>query len=144
MSSIQDYDVIVTIPGKPSHKQSTKFTYSSKSKRMYSYTPQRVVDDTKNFRWKLTEYLGNGFTPLDCSVEIKYRFVYKYTSDIRVSDRQRKVFRKVKPDLDNMLKFVNDCLTGLVIVDDSLISRVVAEKVYGDNERTEIYIRKLN
>lgn len=43
-----------------------------------------------------------------------------------------------RPDLDNMIKWVLDCLNGSVWKDDSLISSISARKVYDENPRTEI------
>ena len=48
-----------------------------------------------------------------------------------------------KPDVSNLLKFVEDVCTGIVYKDDSLISIVVAHKIYDDNPRTEFTITEL-
>ena len=42
-----------------------------------------------------------------------------------------------KPDLDNMLKFVKDCLNGIVWKDDSQVFSVVADKYYADHDIPE-------
>jgi Holliday junction resolvase RusA-like endonuclease len=45
-----------------------------------------------------------------------------------------------KPDLDNMVKFIKDCLNGIAWHDDSQITCLFAEKEYSYNPRTEIII----
>ncbi len=43
-----------------------------------------------------------------------------------------------KPDLDNLLKFVKDCLNGVVWTDDSQVWKVVAIKEYSKTPQTHI------
>lgn len=45
-----------------------------------------------------------------------------------------------KPDLDNLEKFILDCLNGIAFDDDSQIVNMTSTKVYGDEPRTEIVI----
>lgn len=51
-----------------------------------------------------------------------------------------------KPDLSNMIKFYEDVCNSVVILDDSLICRMDARKVYvpWNETRTEIYIETVN
>lgn len=46
-------------------------------------------------------------------------------------------------DLDNLIKFYLDALNGVVWYDDSLITSIIAHKLYDDPERTEITILEL-
>ena len=48
-----------------------------------------------------------------------------------------------KPDNDNLLKFVKDCMNGIVWKDDSQVFDSHAIKQYSDNPRTEIYITEV-
>jgi len=48
-----------------------------------------------------------------------------------------------KPDIDNLVKFVQDSLNGIYYKDDALICTLVANKVYSDRPRTEIIINTL-
>jgi len=51
-----------------------------------------------------------------------------------------------KPDVDNYLKALLDCMNGVFFLDDSQIAHVVATKVYSDppeRPRTDIVLRKL-
>jgi len=54
-------------------------------------------------------------------------------------------FPAVKPDADNYLKFVKDCLNGLVWKDDGQVVKVTAEKRYTTRTpRTVIHIKELS
>jgi len=50
-----------------------------------------------------------------------------------------------KPDIDNLVKLIADTIQGQdrMIVDDSQICRLQAEKVYGDPPMTEVIIEEL-
>ncbi len=43
-----------------------------------------------------------------------------------------------KPDLDNLIKFILDCLNGILFHDDSQVQIIHARKVYSDSPRTII------
>jgi Holliday junction resolvase RusA-like endonuclease len=45
-----------------------------------------------------------------------------------------------KPDIDNLVKFTMDCLTGLIWDDDSQVIHLNAKKMYSERPRTEISI----
>ncbi len=48
-----------------------------------------------------------------------------------------------KPDLDNLVKYVKDCLNGHAWNDDCQVVELVAEKGYSLNPRTELIIEEL-
>ncbi len=45
-----------------------------------------------------------------------------------------------KPDVSNLVKFVEDCLNGIAWHDDSQIYQVKARKIYSHDPRTSLYI----
>jgi len=48
-----------------------------------------------------------------------------------------------KPDIDNLVKFVQDSLNGIFYKDDALICSLMASKVYSERPRTEIILTTL-
>lgn len=48
-----------------------------------------------------------------------------------------------KPDVDNLVKFVQDALNKIYWRDDSIICQIIARKLYSEKPRTEILITKL-
>jgi len=51
-------------------------------------------------------------------------------------------FHEKKPDIDNLLKWILDVLSGIVIADDRQICCVQCKKRYGKEPRTEIEVWK--
>lgn len=48
-----------------------------------------------------------------------------------------------KPDLSNLLKFVEDIATGIIYNDDCIIAQVMAKKVYGPEPSTKFTLTQL-
>jgi Holliday junction resolvase RusA-like endonuclease len=48
-----------------------------------------------------------------------------------------------KPDLSNLIKFIEDVATDIILYDDCLIAQIIANKRYDDIERTEFRIIEL-
>lgn len=46
----------------------------------------------------------------------------------------------IKPDIDNLIKFILDCLTGIAYDDDAAIAALFAAKAYSDTPETHITI----
>ena len=51
------------------------------------------------------------------------------------------VKHKVRPDCDNLYKFITDCMNGLIYKDDAQIYKCYIEKFYSLEPRTEITVR---
>lgn len=62
---------------------------------------------------------------------------------IPVSVRQRSQYHSKTPDLDNLEKFLLDCMTGRIITDDRIICSKTAKKVYDKDPRTEFTITEV-
>ena len=45
-----------------------------------------------------------------------------------------------RPDLDNLNKFLMDCLKGIIFEDDSQVYKIECEKIYADKPKTVINI----
>jgi Holliday junction resolvase RusA-like endonuclease len=61
----------------------------------------------------------------------------------RPSSGTKRVYPAVKPDLDKLLRLVNDALTGIAYLDDGQVVKATAEKYYGTPERTEIEVTQI-
>ena len=59
-----------------------------------------------------------------------------------VKDQWQKIHHTKKPDIDNLIKFSLDALSGQngFFLDDNQIVIIYAEKIYSDKPRTEIMI----
>lgn len=48
----------------------------------------------------------------------------------------------IKPDLDNLIKFVNDVCNDILFADDAIVASITARKVYDSKPRTEFYFEE--
>ena len=65
------------------------------------------------------------------------------SSSKKVASKLVGVHHKIKPDIDNMIKYVSDVCNGLFYHDDCIISRITANKVYGIIPRTEFSFEEI-
>jgi Holliday junction resolvase RusA-like endonuclease len=52
-------------------------------------------------------------------------------------------YHSKKPDTTNLQKFAEDCLSGIVFIDDSQVFQTFSKKIYSENPKTVIYIYQL-
>jgi Holliday junction resolvase RusA-like endonuclease len=58
----------------------------------------------------------------------------------RVELIETKAAHIIKPDLDNLIKFILDCMNSIVLFDDSLVSDIKATKSYAGFAETLITV----
>ncbi|MGN6399033.1 MAG: RusA family crossover junction endodeoxyribonuclease [Flavisolibacter sp.] len=87
---------------------------------------ERITEGQKNFAEQLTQIIKNSLSE---------DHPYKKTTELEVVigvNTTRKRFKEV--DVDNLVKYILDCLNGLVYEDDSQIASLIASKyVIEDN-----------
>jgi Holliday junction resolvase RusA-like endonuclease len=52
-------------------------------------------------------------------------------------------YHSIKPDLSNLIKFIEDAATGVLYQDDALICSITSKKIYDTTPRTEIVITRV-
>lgn len=52
-------------------------------------------------------------------------------------------YHQYKPDISNLIKFIEDVATGILFKDDCIIASINTKKVYDANPRTELFIINL-
>jgi Holliday junction resolvase RusA-like endonuclease len=84
--------------------------------------------------------------PLEGPINLKVYFflpIPKGTSRIKTVKMINGIIKHTKrPDCDNLIKFVKDCLNTVVWKDDSQIFLINAEKIYSTEPRTSIFIEE--
>jgi Holliday junction resolvase RusA-like endonuclease len=102
----------------------------------------RMYDDQARDKVNFGLYLHaqHGENPL-FSKPIKVEI--KFYMPIPKTVKQRRNYHACAPDLDNLIKFVNDTMKEIVITDDRIICSLFAEKVYDKNPRTELIITEV-
>ena len=90
-------------------------------------------------------------TPLKGAISLNVRFSMpypkrwfrtgKYAGELK---ENAPYAHKIKPDIDNLLKFVADAGNHVIWHDDSQIWKITTEKVYSLNPSTEIIVEEIN
>lgn len=111
----------------------------------------RTYDDKKSRTYKAhVQKCAARYAPeqlIDSAIELHIVIYRPLTSDIKRSKVQtakalngeRKPVKK--PDIENLVKGIMDGCTGVLWVDDSLVTKLVAEKVFGEEERAEVVLK---
>ena len=138
-----------TIKGKP---KALKRHRSTRSGRMYDPSAK----DKKDILLQIAQYRPK--TPFAGEISLKVTFYmprpkshYRTGKRSHVRKAKAPVFHCIKPDLDNLVKLIMDCLgNSTFIVDDSQICALAAIKVYSedlnwnnDHPRTEVIIEEI-
>jgi crossover junction endodeoxyribonuclease RusA len=82
--------------------------------------------------------LINGWTTVSGPVELEVMFYLDRPSSVSTVKRPYPV---VPPDIDKLIRGVQDSLTGVVYEDDAQVIRVLAWKVYADTRVPGAFIR---
>jgi Holliday junction resolvase RusA-like endonuclease len=127
------YDIHVS--GKPIAKKRPRFF--RRGGFVGTYNPQ----ETEEGRW-LLEAKGQIPAMLEGAVIANMTFLMPIPKTLRKRDvalvDAGEFYHTKKPDLDNLVKFVKDCLNGVAWRDDSQVVKITATKVYGKEPGTRI------
>lgn len=125
---------LFTIPGSPIALMRPRFS------KGHVFDAQKDV----KFAWSVQlrqQYRGEMFSgPI--RLEITFYLPMAKTK-VRQHDLMRGTYHVYKPDLSNLIKFVEDCAMGIIFEDDCIISEIVSKKIYDDQPRTEFTIIEL-
>jgi Holliday junction resolvase RusA-like endonuclease len=127
--------MIIIVPGKPIAKKRPRF--ARRGKFVVTYNDQETEEGKwlLSARGQITRKIQDGPIVLNCNFEMPIP-KGQAKKILKGDDR----WHVKKPDLDNLLKFVKDCLNGEAWADDSQVVSVWAEKYYSDDPRTIIQI----
>lgn len=77
-------------------------------------------------------------------LDICFYFSIPESYSLRKREKCIGTYHEFKPDLSNLIKFVEDIAMGIIYKDDCIISSVTAKKIYDEEPRTELFIMELN
>ena len=125
----------ITIPGKPIAKKRPRFFV--RGKHVGAYNPQ--VTEEGKFILQVQETITKHIPePTDKPVKLKMLFCFIYPESWSWKKRLGTPDHESKPDLDNLLKFVMDCLNGVLYRDDKQVMSLQVDKVYYPRNETNI------
>ena len=137
------YALQLTIPGKPIAKKRPRFF--RRGQHVGTYSDQV----TEEGRWILRareQIRGKEpikGQPIEVSMEFFMPIPKSMSKKLRQQAQEGVLFHTKKPDLDNLEKWVLDCLNGIAWGDDSSVVWIRSRKIYADNPRTAVIIRTL-
>ena len=83
---------------------------------------------------------------IETAVEIHLEFVRSYPNNLpkKEASRERRLKEALvrKPDLDNLCKAAIDGIKGIILKDDTVVTRLSAEKRFGPEPMTVIKIKE--
>jgi Holliday junction resolvase RusA-like endonuclease len=130
------------IPGKPIAKHRPRF--ARRGKFVTTYNDQQT-EEGKWIQIAMSKMIG--FKPFRGPVALEIEFcmpIPKSTSNKKRGAMIRgEIMHTKKPDLDNLEKFVKDCLNGLAWKDDAQVCKMCSEKYYSENPATIIKINEI-
>jgi len=110
----------------------------------------RVVtpEKTRHYRAMVAEAATaaqGSLEPLDGPVELRSVFFLPVPASMSKKAATALIgrFQGRKPDADNLVKALQDGMTGIIWTDDCQVARLVVEKRYSDEPRTEVTVTEL-
>ncbi len=133
----------ITVTGPPISKKRPRFARIGKGVRTYN------CQETEEGRW-LWEAQQQITEKMEGPLRVKMIFAMPRPkahfgtgkNANRLKD-SAPYYHTSKPDLDNMEKFVKDCLNGVAWRDDSQVCELESKKKYDYHPRTEIIIERV-
>lgn len=130
----------ISIPGNPISKKRPRFARMGKG--VATYNNQKTEEGL--FLFEVMQKVRTR-TPSTEAIKIHLLFFMKRPkSHYGTGKNAGKIknsapeYHTSKPDIDNMVKFVFDCLNKYLWKDDSQIIEITSKKMYGSYPRTEI------
>jgi len=121
-----------SIPGKPQPKQRPRVTIKG------TYTPQATVDYERLVGWQCRSvYKGK---PLTQALKLTVRVFFKLP---KRTVKEKGDWHTSRPDLDNIVKIIEDSLNGIAYEDDSQIVKVEATKQWASEDYVIVEIEEV-
>jgi Holliday junction resolvase RusA-like endonuclease len=136
---LEGENMLINIPGVPIAKKRPRF--ARRGGFVTTYNPQES-EEGKWITLAMSQIKEKKPAHIPIVLNIIFVMPIPKSTSKKKADLMREgvIFHTKKPDLDNLIKFVKDCLNGIAWHDDSQVYKIWAEKRYGDNPETNISI----
>ena len=132
--------ITLTIPGDPISQQRPRLF--RRGRNTHCFDPQ------SREKHEVKQYIQSKLEDKEWSYptypKVNLFFYMPVPKSFAKEDRALAVNEKLrhikKPDVDNLIKFYLDCMSGLVLKDDNCVSIGKAMKIYSNNPRTTIFV----
>lgn len=135
------------IAGEPMAVQSVRAVRMGKGIR--TFQPKKVEDWKSYVRVNILNQLPENWAVLNEPLAVRYTLKFPPLKSMKKAELTKieageTVYKAKKPDFDNCLKGLNDCLSGIVWRDDSLVVKAGVSKIYAINPEIEVVIYACN
>lgn len=122
--------------GDPVPQKRPRFARTSKG--VHTYDEQLRLKE--GYKWQLRSQFREEALLLPLALDLVFFMpIPKSSSSLKKRQMANGVIgHQKKPDLDNLIKFVLDCLNGLLFRDDAQIGEIRAKKIYSQKPGTLI------
>lgn len=99
----------------------------------------------ENFGWKVKSKMKPYFIPTRNAVILELEFHMPIPESLSRKKKEgiKGTMHIKRPDISNLIKFVEDALNGILWQDDSVIAKIKAKKIYSDTPKTVMNINFL-
>lgn len=103
---------------------------------------RRMWDSQRNIKSKYGDMLDeqHGDSELfEGPIKLEAWFYFKIPKGLKPQEynERRGNYHKQRPDLSNLIKFIEDASSGILYKDDAIIASIGAYKIWDENPRTE-------
>ena len=132
--------IVITIPGEPIGKGRPRFGNG------HTYTPEKTQRWEQAAAWEARrQYKGKPLEgPVGLTVVAEFSIPSSWPKWKQEEAEEGMVAHIVKPDGSNVLKAVEDALSGIVFHDDSQIASVMIDKWYGNEPGVTLEVRAID
>ena len=128
--------IAISLPGDPITKMRPRFA----RKKWKVRTFDQQSEEKETVRWKLKARMMNRY-PTEGPLALSLVCVFHRPAS---RTKLKEIFHSVKPDLDNLIKWIGDVGNGILWYDDKQIVSIAATKIYGEHPRTIITVSKVD
>jgi len=124
-----------SLPGTPITKLRPRFSRFKGQVRTFD----SQTEEKNTSKWQLKQRMvGRELFQGPLSLELTFTFECP-----KSRKKKKEVYHSVKPDLDNIIKYIMDVGNGTLWYDDQQVVKIAAVKVYGDVAGTEITVSEV-
>lgn len=128
---------IITIPGSPLSKARPRFSQNKGKVRVYA--SQR--SEKEMIHWQIKSRIGSR-KPLKGPIHLEMTCVF--VKPRSWPKKKNPKHHTVKPDLDNLLKWIGDAGNNVLWYDDRQIVSITCKKIYGEESETQITVEVIS
>ncbi len=128
--------ISLEIFGKPTPQMRPRF--STRGKVPHVFDPQSK--EKEQYRWQIKSQFREEIMEMPLRMDVTFFMtIPKSTSALKKRQMENGLIGHMKkPDVDNLTKFILDCLNNLVFVDDAQVCDIRSRKIYSSTPRTLI------